>query len=144
MGLTAVSGGEDGTKGSLRMKTCLGGKASSPLLEHFLAAAQKEPAQAVANQLNNWQGSPNCFSQPQAARSRRFPGENSAACSTALFPASGGLPPAPCHSTSGRGTSGRDTLSTSLLHIWELRALLHCAGAGRISLVVLFQAGPES
>lgn len=134
-----------GTKGSLRMKPCLGGKASSPLLEgHFLAAAQKDPAQAVANQPNSWQGSPNCFPQPQAVRPRGFPGENSTACSPAHFPAGNRLSPAPCHPTSGREASGRDMLGTSLLHIWELRVLFHCAGAGRVSLVLLFQAGPES
>lgn len=134
-----------GTEGCLRMKIHLGRKTSSPSLEgHFLTVAQKEPAQAVANQLDSWQGSPNRFPQPGAVRSREFPEKKSTACSPTHFLAGNGLPPAPCHSTSGRESSGRDTLGTSLLHIWELRVLLHCAGAGRVVLVLLFQAGPES
>lgn len=98
--------------------------------------------QGVAKQLNIWQGSPTASLDHKQQDPEGF--QKKTACTPSPPLADDGLPAAPCLFTSGRETSGGDTLGTSLLHIWELRALLHCAGAGRVLLVLLFQSGPES
>lgn len=129
-----------GRRWGVRMQTRLRGMASSPfLVGHFLPAAHS--TQAVCKPAQQLPGHPNHFPWLQPVRSRGSPGQKSTVQS------SPGWQPAvssslPLHIWKGslrKGHTGHFPL-----HIWELRALPHCAGAGRVLLVLLFQAGPES